>query len=35
LKPIKIIVTGPPASGKKFYSEKIKIMYNIPSVNVK
>jgi adenylate kinase family enzyme len=35
LKPIKIIVTGPPASGKSFYSEKIKVMYNIPRVSVK
>ena len=35
LKPVKIFVTGPPASGKTFYSELINGYYNIPRVCVK
>ena len=35
LEPVKIFVTGPPASGKTFYSEKINGYYNIPRVSVK
>lgn len=35
LKPVKIFVTGPPASGKTFYSEKIHDYYNLPRVHVK
>jgi adenylate kinase len=35
LNPVKIFVTGPPASGKTFYTEKINSYYNIPRVHVK
>ena len=35
LNPVKIFVTGPPASGKTFYSEKIAKYYNIPRIHVK
>ena len=34
LNPVKIFVTGPPASGKTFYSEKLATYYNIPRVYV-
>jgi len=34
LNPVKIFVTGPPASGKTFYSEKVAKYYNIPRVHV-
>ena len=29
------MITGPPASGKTYYSEKLNKLYNIPIVNVK
>jgi len=35
LKPVKIFVTGAPASGKTFYSDAINGYYNIPRVHVK
>ena len=35
LKPVKVFITGPPASGKTFYSEIIQKYYNIPRVHVK
>lgn len=35
LEPVKIFVTGPPASGKTFYTEKINNYYNLPRVHVK
>ena len=35
LNPVKIFVTGPPASGKTFYSDELARYYNIPKVNVK
>ena len=35
LNPVKIFVTGPPASGKTFYSEKVAEYYNIPRIHVK
>jgi adenylate kinase len=35
LNPVKIFVTGPPASGKTFYSQKLAQYYNIPHVSVK
>ena len=35
LNPVKIFVSGPPASGKTFYSNKIAEYYNIPRVHVK
>lgn len=34
LNPVKIFVTGPPASGKTFYSEKLANYYHIPRVHV-
>ena len=34
LNPVKIFVTGPPASGKTFYSDELAKYYNIPKVNV-
>lgn len=35
LKPVKIFITGPPASGKTYYAEKLARYYNIPRVQVK
>ena len=35
LNPVKIFITGPPASGKTFYSEELARYYNIPRVQVK
>lgn len=35
LNPVKIFITGPPASGKTFYAEKLAEYYNIPHVSVK
>jgi hypothetical protein len=35
LNPVKIFVTGPPASGKTFYSDKVADYYNIPRIHVK
>lgn len=35
LNPVKIFISGPPASGKSFYSEKLAHYYNIPHINVK
>lgn len=34
LNPVKIFITGPPASGKTFYSEQLAKYYNIPRVHV-
>ena len=34
LNPVKIFVTGPPASGKTFYSDNIANYYNIPRIHV-
>lgn len=34
LNPVKIFVTGPPAAGKTFYSEKLASYYHIPRVHV-
>jgi SpoVK/Ycf46/Vps4 family AAA+-type ATPase len=34
LNPVKIFVSGPPASGKTFYSEKLAKYYNISHVSV-
>lgn len=34
LNPVKIFVSGPPASGKSFYSEKLANYYNIPHITV-
>ena len=35
LNPVKIFITGPPASGKTFYSMELAKYYNIPRVHVK
>jgi len=35
LNPVKIYITGPPASGKTFYAKKLGEYYNIPYVDVK
>lgn len=35
LKPVRIAVSGPPASGKTFYSKTISDYYNIPRVHIK
>lgn len=35
LKPVKIFMTGPPASGKTFYSNHINDYYNLPRVHIK
>lgn len=35
LNPVKIFVTGPPASGKTYYSKELAHYYNIPHVSVK
>lgn len=35
LKPVKIMISGPPAAGKSFYSEKINRNYDIPRVHIK
>lgn len=34
LHPVKIFITGPPASGKTFYSTKLGEYYNIPILKV-
>ena len=35
LHPVKIFLTGPPASGKTFYAERLAAYYNIPRVHAK
>ena len=35
LNPVKIFVTGPPASGKTYYADALAKYYNIPKVEVK
>lgn len=35
LNPVKIFITGPPASGKSFYAAQLAKYYNIPHVSVK
>ena len=35
LHPVKIFITGPPASGKTFYSEQLAHYYNIPRIHIK
>jgi adenylate kinase family enzyme len=35
LHPVKIFFTGPPASGKTYYSDMLAYYYNIPRVQVK
>lgn len=35
LKPVKIFMSGPPASGKTFYASQVAYIYNIPIIDVK
>lgn len=35
LNPVKIFVTGPPASGKTFYADQLAVFYNVPKISVK
>jgi adenylate kinase len=35
LKPLKILITGPPASGKTFLAERLSKFYNIPHIRIK
>lgn len=35
LNPVKIFLTGPPASGKSYYAKRLAEYYNIPHVHVK
>ncbi len=35
LKPIKICITGPPASGKTFYAKQLAEHYNVPHIHAK
>lgn len=35
LHPVKIFITGPPASGKSFYGNNLATYYNIPLIEVK
>lgn len=35
LNPVKIFVSGPPASGKSHFSEKLSHYYNVPHITVK
>ena len=35
LRPIKIVVTGPPCCGKSFYSEDLASHYNVPHIHMK
>jgi len=35
LNPVKIFISGPPASGKSYYANKISAYYNIPLIAVK
>ena len=34
LNPVKVFITGPPASGKSFYANRIEEYYNIPRVHI-
>jgi adenylate kinase len=35
LQPVKMVISGPPASGKTHYSHKVSAFFNIPRVHVK
>jgi adenylate kinase family enzyme len=35
LKPVKIFVTGPPASGKTHFGKQLAKQYNLPHIQVK
>lgn len=35
LNPVKIFISGPPASGKTYYADLLATHYNIPKINVK
>ena len=34
LKPIKIFIAGPPASGKSYYGKQLAEHYNVPHIHV-
>jgi SpoVK/Ycf46/Vps4 family AAA+-type ATPase len=34
LKPVKIFITGPPASGKSYYGKQLAEHYNVPHIHV-
>ena len=34
LNPVKIFLSGPPASGKSFYAQKLGKYYNVPHIKV-
>ena len=35
LNPVKIFLTGPPASGKTYYAERLAVYYNVPRVHAR
>lgn len=35
LRPVKILITGPPASGKSYYAHKLAQYYNVPHITIK
>ena len=35
LNPVKIFITGPPASGKTYYAERLAVYYNVPRVHAR
>ena len=35
VRPVKILITGPPASGKSYYAHKLAQYYNVPHITIK